>query len=101
LDVETYATKTAHVVSVVVIILKGLEVSKTDHYLYKKIIGIKMNQNYNCNLTKCVYNMNHSIALCLGVSELEYDYMDICWLRDGVIHSSLNCSKYKESDKEK
>jgi len=45
--------------------------------------------------------MNHSIALCLGVSELEYDYMDICWLRDGVIHSSLNCSKYKESDKAK
>jgi len=60
-----------------------------------------MNQNYNCNLIKCVHNMNHSIALCLGVSELDYDFMNMCWLSDGVIGGSLNCLKYKELDKAK
>jgi len=58
-----------------------------------------MNQQCNCNLIRCIHNMNHSVALCLGASKLDYDYMNTCWLRDVVIHGSLNCSKYKESDK--
>jgi len=40
--------------------------------------------------------MGNSIALCLGVSKLEYGYMNICWLQSGVTYGSLGCLKYKE-----
>jgi len=52
--------------------------------------------NQNCNLIKCIHNMGNSIALCLGVSKLEYGYMNICWLQSGVTYGSLGCLKYKE-----
>ena len=50
--------------------------------------------NQNCNLIKCIHNMGNSIALCLGVSKLEYGYMNTCWLSDGVSGNS-NCLKHK------
>jgi len=53
--------------------------------------------NQNCNLIKCIHNMNHSIALCLGISKLNYDYMNVCWLNQDVQCNSLNCLKYKVS----
>jgi len=52
--------------------------------------------NQNCNLIKCIHNMSNSIALCLGVSKLEYGYMNTCWLQGGVKYGSLDCLKYKE-----
>ena len=62
---------------------------------------VDINMYQNCNLIKCIHNMSNSIALCLGVSKLEYDYMNVCWLQSGVKHGGLDCLKYKESSKVK
>jgi len=51
--------------------------------------------NQNCNLIKCIHNMTNSIALCLGVSKLEYNDSNICWLDMKVKPNSLKCPKYK------
>jgi len=45
---------------------------------------------YNCNLTKCIHNLHKSIALCLNIYKLEYDYMNVCWSNQGVIPNDLN-----------
>jgi len=51
----------------------------------------------DCNLIECIHNQANSIALCLGLKKLSYDYMDVCWLNQGIAPNSLNCLKYKVS----
>ena len=53
----------------------------------------------NCNLIKCIYNVNNSIALCLGIDGLTntYQFSKYCWLTQGVIYDSLECPQYTES----
>jgi len=55
----------------------------------------------NCNIIKCIHNQANSIALCLGVKKLSYDYMNVCWLNQDIQSNNLNCSKYKKSSKVK
>jgi len=51
--------------------------------------------NQNCNLIKCIHNLHNSISLCLNISELEYDYLNVCWLNQGITPNNFNCTKYK------
>jgi len=50
-----------------------------------------------CNIIECIHNQANSIALCLGLEKLDYDYWGAWAINKDVQCNSLNCLKYKVS----